>query len=233
MKARLVRAVLAAALSVFVVGSSEAQRRELSFLAGATYTGATGPLLDDVSGHVGVVGGMTLRLPRGHRIAMEVDFLIVHRRITGERSPTTAPPAFAGPEADFAKVTFLEIPLMFRFQEPYRSYRPVRPFLLLGPSLAIRVACGREVRVSPSTIRKADCSESAPEADPFAPSLYQVADVALHAGLGVEIRRLALFVRGSRSLRSLVESGALPSSPFDGAKLWGLSAGVDYLVRVF
>jgi hypothetical protein len=228
-----VRAVGALALAVLHSGSSEAQRREVSFLAGGTYSSASGSLLTNVTGHAGVLAGMTVRLPRGQRLAMEVDFLIVHRRLTGERAPSTAPPAFAGPEADFAKLTFVEIPLMFRFQEPYRAYRPVRPFLFLGPSVAIRLACGREVRLSATAIRGAECAEVRQDSEPFAPALYQDVDVALHAGAGVEIRRLSVFVRANRSLRNLVEGGALPSSPFDGAKLWGISAGVDYVVRVF
>jgi hypothetical protein len=228
-----VRAVLALALSGLHAGASEAQRRELSFLAGGTFSKASGSLLTNVAGHAGVLAGMTVRLPRGQRLAMEVDFLIVHRRLTGERAPSTAPPAFAGPEADFAKLTFVEIPLMFRFQEPYRTYRPVRPFLFLGPSVAIRLACGREVRRSATAIRRAECAEVPQDSEPFAPALYQDVDVALHAGAGVEIRRLSVFVRANRSLRNLVEGGALPSSPFDGAKLWGISAGVDYVVRVF
>jgi hypothetical protein len=233
MRAWRVRAVLVLVGSLLLAHPSEAQRRELSFLAGGTYTRASGPLLAAVSGHAGLLAGMTLRLPRGQRVAMEMDFLVVHRRLTGERDPSTAPPAFAGPEADFAKLTFFEIPLMLRFQEPYRTYRPVRPFLFLGPSVGIRLACGREVRTSPTAVRSADCAERPRDTDPFAPSLYQDVDVALHAGAGVELRRLSLFVRANRSLRSLVESGALPSSPFDGAKVWGVSAGVDYVVRVF
>jgi hypothetical protein len=232
MRSDLMGVSLVSAL-LLVPGIAEAQRRELSFLAGATYTRASAPLLSNVTGHLGFLGGLSLRLPRGQRLAMEVDFLVVHRRLTGERAPSTAPPAFAGPEADFAKLTFVEIPLMFRFQEPYRTYRPVRPFLLLGPSIAIRLACGREVRLSATAIRRAECSEVPQDSEPFAPALYQDVDVALHAGAGVEIRRLSVFVRANRSLRNLVEGGALPSSPFDGAKLWGISAGVDYVVRVF
>jgi hypothetical protein len=233
MRAWRVRAVLALVWALLLAHPSEAQRRELSFLAGGTYTRASGPVLAGVSGHAGLLAGMSFRLPRGHRVAMEVDFLVVHRRLTGERDPSTVPPTFAGPEADFAKLTFFEIPVMIRFQEPYRTYRPVRPFLVLGPSVAIRLACGREVRISPTTVRRADCAERPQDSEPFAPALYQDVDVALHAGAGVELRRLSLFVRANRSLRSLVEAGALPTSPFDGAKVWGVSAGVDYVVRVF
>lgn len=234
MRTVLVTRMLVAALPALHVVPSEAQRRELSILVGGTYSSASGSaVLANVSGHAGVLAGMTVRLPRGPRLAMEVDFLIVHRRLTGERVPSTAPPAFAGPEADFAKLTFVEIPFMFRFQEPYRTYRRVRPFLFLGPSVAIRLACGREVKLSATAIRRAECAEVPQDSEPFAPALYQDVDVAMHAGVGVEMRRLSVFVRANRSLRNLVEGGALPSSPFDGAKLWGISAGVDYVVRVF
>jgi hypothetical protein len=164
---------------------------------------------------------------------MEMDFLVVHRRLTGERAPSSGPPELTGPEADFAKITFVEIPFMLRFQEPYASYRRVRPFLILGPSVAIRLACSREVRESASSVRTRECAERPVESEPFAPALYQDMDVALHGGVGVEIGRLGIFVRANRSLRNLVENGALPSSPFDGAKLWGVSVGVDYVMRVY
>jgi hypothetical protein len=233
MRTGLARATLAVLLGL-LAGPVEAQRREMSVLLGPTYTGASGPLLAEVSEHVGFLGGLSLRLPRSHRISLEADFLVVHHRLTGTRFPSDLPPEFAGPEADFAKVTFVEVPLMFRFQEPYRTYAPVRPFLQLGGSIAVRLKCDREIRpVSGSDARPTSCSGRPVDSEPFAPSVYQNMDVAVHAGAGVEIGRLALFVRGKRSLRNLVETGAFPSSPLDGAKMWALSAGVDYLVKVF
>jgi len=222
-----------AALLMLLTCPAEAQRREMSVLLGGTYSGASGPLLASVSEHTGFLGGITLRLPRSHRISLEADFLIVHHRLTGTRFPSDLPVEFAGPESDYAKVTFVEIPLMFRLQEPYRSFSPVRPFLQLGGSIAVRVTCDREIRVSASEQRSIECSGRPVDSEPFAPSVYQNMDVAVHGGVGVEIGRLAVFLRGKRSLRNLVETGAFPSSPLDGAKMWALAAGVDYLVRVF
>jgi hypothetical protein len=63
-------------------------------------------------------------------------------------------------------------------------------------------------------------------------AIYQTLDVGLLGALGVEIRRFSLSVRGERSLRNLVDRGALPTSPMDNAKLWTASLSLEYLLRV-
>ncbi len=212
-----------------------AQRREISILGAANYTSATGPLLTEVEGHPGFAAGIGVRIPRSSRVAFESDFLVVHRRLTGRRAESTAPPTFAGPQADFARITYLEIPMLFRFQRPYSSNYPVRPFLVLGPSIAIRIGCSREIITAGGAVQDEGCpgTRSGTSTDPFVPALYQDVDLALQFGGGVEFRRIGIFARGMRSIRNLVDTGALPSSPFDGSKAWSVTAGLDYMLRVF
>ena len=67
---------------------------------------------------------------------------------------------------------------------------------------------------------------------PFIPPSYQAVDFGLMGSLGVEIRRFSISFRAERSARSLIDSGALPTSPLDSAKLWTISANLEYLLRV-
>jgi hypothetical protein len=112
----------------------------------------------------------------------------------------------------------------------------VRPFLVLGPYFGIRLACRREVLEADSTRRHTDCSatpdDATPGTSPFIPAIYQTLDVGLLGALGVEIRRFSFSVRGERSLRNLVDRGALPTSPMDTAKIWTASLSLEYLLRV-
>jgi hypothetical protein len=57
-------------------------------------------------------------------------------------------------------------------------------------------------------------------------------DVGLLGSVGVEIGRLAFSGRIERSIVSLVDAGAIPTSPFDGSKLWSGSVSIEYLLRV-
>lgn len=224
----LVRGVLTLALAGATALPVSAQRRELALTMAATYTGATGPLLEKTSGKMGFMAGIQLRLPRSARFSFQSEFLVVHRRLIGERAPSSLPPSLVGPEADFARLTYLEVPLMLRFQRAYSLDAPIRPFLVVGPSVSVRIGCSREIRESATVVRAATCREPG-----FAPALYQDLDVALQFGGGVEFRRVALSIRGTRSFRNLVDPSALPTSPFDGAKLWSVFAGVDVMARWF
>ncbi len=231
------RAPLLAALLLLAAAPLAAQRREFTIMGGGNLTSATGDALESVDPRPGFTGGISFRLPRSSRITFVSQFLVTHRRLRGERPASSPSQPFPGPIADEAALTYLEIPLLLRFQRSYHSERPVRPFLELGPSVAIRLGCAREILEEGTGAREIDCSVTPdgqqPGPGPFIPALYQSMDIAVNGGVGVEIRGVSLGVRGFRSLRSLVETTALPSTPFDGARAWGLTGGVDVMVRVF
>ena len=227
-----------AVLAVLLVGGSPlaAQRRELVVLAGVNYSGATGGNLDRSESRAGFLGGVSLRMPRSARVSFQTDFLVVERRLFGERAPSTLPPLQVGPISDAATLLYAEIPLTFRIQSGYSTVRPVRPFLVLGPYLGIRLGCRRDVVEGDSTRRHTDCSATpsdlVPGATPFIPASYQNVDVGLLGTLGVEIRRMSLGARFERSIINLVEPGAIPSTPFDKSKLWSASLLIEYMIRV-
>lgn len=213
-----------------------AQRRELTVVVGGNYTGVTSPTLFKSESRTGFQGGISLRMPRSPRFSFQSELLLVQRRIYGERAPSSQAPLLVGPISDAANLLYVQIPLLLRFQHGYSTERPVRPFLVLGPFFSIRMSCNRDVVDADSTRRETDCSATpddvVPGPTPFIPALYQAVDVGLLAALGVEIRRFSFSVRGERSFRALVESGALPTSPLDNAKFWTASASIEYLIRV-
>src|SRR5438552_3149071 len=108
-----------------------AQRKELTVLAGANYSGATGGNLAKSQSRSGFLGGLSLRLPRSSQVSFQTEFLVVQRRLSGERAPSSAPPIQVGPISDAARLLYAEVPLMIRFQRGYSTERVMRPFLTL------------------------------------------------------------------------------------------------------
>jgi hypothetical protein len=217
-------------------GPLAAQRREVAVVAGVNYTGATGERLTKSTAQTGFLVGASIRLPRTARFSFQTEFLVVERRLTGERAPSLQSPTLAGPKTDVARLFYAQIPLLLRFQQGYSSVRPVRPFLVLGPYLAIRMNCRRDATTDAGAVIRNDCSPTPknvnPGIDPFIPAAYQTLDVGLLGQFGVELRRFAVSVRGERSFTSLVEQGAVPTSPFDRARMWSGSVVLEYMLRV-
>jgi len=230
-------AVALLGLTCLLAASAGAQRRELTFLAGGTLSGASGGALSEVDQRTGLAGGLSLRLPRSPRFSLETQLLAVQKRLVGQREPSTAPPIQVGPRSDDINLWYIEADILLRVQRGYSTMHPVRPFFQLGPYGGFRLSCRRSVSRDDGTVQPADCNITSGSANPgsesFIPAVYQEVDVGLLGGLGVEIRQFALGVRFSRSLRDLVESGAtVRTSPFDGSRLWSVMVSVEYLVRV-
>jgi len=227
---------LAAIAGTFLGGPLAAQRREIAVTAGVNYSGATGGGLSKSTPKMGFLAGVSIRLPRTSRFSFQTEFLIVERRLLGERPPSTQSPTFVGPRTDFARLFYAQVPLLLRFQQGYSAVRPVRPFLVLGPYLAIRMSCRRDATTDAGDKVRNDCSPTPtnvlPGVDPFIPAAYHTLDVGLLGQFGVELRRFAVSVRGERSFTSLVEQGAVPTSPFDKARLWTGSVVLEYMLRV-
>ena len=213
-----------------------AQRKELTVLAGANYSGATGGNLAKSQSRSGFLGGLSLRLPRSSQVSFQTEFLVVQRRLSGERAPSSAPPIQVGPISDAARLLYAEIPLMFRFQRGYSTERAMRPFLTLGPYIGVRIGCRRDLVEGDSTMRHTDCSNNPTDIlvgnQPLISAAYQSVDLGGVASFGVEIRRMSVAVRIERSIVSLVDPGAVPTSPFDRSKLWSGSLSIEYLLRV-
>ena len=227
---------LAAVAVIFCGGPLAAQRREVAVVAGVNYTGATGGSLAKSTAQMGFVAGASLRLPRTARFSFQTEFLVIERRVTGERVPSTLSPTLAGPKSDAARLFYAQVPLLLRFQRGYSAVRPVRPFLVLGPYLAIRMSCRRDAATDAGAVIRNDCSTTPsnvnPGSDPFIPASYHTVDVGLLGQLGVELRRFAVSLRGERSFTSFVEPAAVPTSPFDKARLWSGSVVLEYMLRV-
>jgi hypothetical protein len=228
--------LLTLAAGVCAVSQLAAQRRELTLVAGANYTGVTSPTLHKSTSRTGWQGGLSMRIPRTAQFSFQAELLVVQRRLAGERAPSTQNPLLVGPISDAANLLYAQVPLLFRFQHGYSTEKPVRPFLVLGPYVSIRLACRREVVEADSTRRKTDCSSTPEDVEagptPFIPPLYQSMDLGLMGAIGVEIRRFSFSVRGERSFRPLVDASALPTSPLDNSKTWAASVSMEYLLRV-
>lgn len=227
---------LAALAATLLGGRLSAQRREVAVSLGVNYTGATGGDLSKSTAQAGFLAGVSIRLPRTSRFSFQTEFLLVERRVSGERPPSTQSPTLVGPRTDAARLFYAQVPLLLRFQQGYSTVRPVRPFLVLGPYLAIRMSCRRDATTDAGAVIRNDCSPTPtnvnPGVDPFIPAAYHTVDVGLLGQFGVELRRFAVSLRGERSFTSLVEQGAVPTSPFDKARLWSGSVVVEYMLRV-
>ncbi len=214
----------------------EAQRRELTLLAGSNYTGASGGNVFKSTARQGFLGGVSLRMPRSAKFSFQSEIILIKRNLFGERAPSSEPPLLAGPKSDDARLLYAQIPLLLRFQRGYSTEHPVRPFLVFGPYVGVLLSCKRDVVEADDTRLKSDCSATPTGGGggttPFITAVYQDVYIGLMAALGVEIKRFSIGVRGERSIRNLVDPGALPSSPFDNARMWGGAVTVEYLLRV-
>ena len=230
--------IVVALLSLAALGSAHpalAQRRELTVLGGGNLSGATGPNLFRGQTRAGFVGGLSLRLPRTPRFSVQTELLIARHQLFGQRAATTQPPLQAGLLADEAQLLSLEIPVLLRFQRGYSQLLPVRPFMVLGPYIGVRLNCRREVTESNGNKHITDCTVASGSfgSETVLPAVYQEVDVGLLAGLGVEIHRVALGARFQRSFRNLVEpQGGIHTSPFDGSRLWVATVTAEFLIRV-
>ena len=226
-------ALLLAVTAGCVVTPALAQRKELTLLAGGTLSGASSGNLDELQARPGFVAGVSLRLPRTARFSLETQALVIQRRMFGQRPATTQPALQAGPLTDAPSLWFIEVPILLRFQQGYSTVRPVRPYLSLGPYLAVRLGCSREITDQNGTRRATDCSVNPANSPGFIPAVYQEVDLGLLGGIGVEIHQFSLGARFERSLRNMVEpGGGVHTSPFDGARLWTALVSVEYLIRV-
>jgi hypothetical protein len=211
-----------------------AQRRELALLAGGNVSGATGPRIDKSEAHTGFRAGLSLRLPRSPMLSFQTELLLVQHRFYAERAPSTLPPVQVGPKSDAPNLLLVQIPLLLRIQRGYSTERPVRPFLVLGPYIGVRVACKRELVEASGGVIHTDCSvtDHPVTTDTYFAALFQDVDVGILGELGVEVNRFSLGLRGEKSVRNLVEPGSLPTSPLERSRLWSASLSVGYLLRV-
>jgi hypothetical protein len=208
----------------------QAQPRELTLVAGANLSGASGPVVGRSEARSGFQAGLSLRFARGPRLSLQSEVMLVQRRIYGERGPGSP-----GPISDAANLLYFQIPVLFRFQQEPGAGRGVRPFLVVGPFVAIRLHCGRELTESDGNVRHIDCSVTANNQVgnvPYFAASYQEVDAGLLGELGVEIHRFSLRVRGEKSLNDLVAGGVVRTTPLERAKLWSGSFSVEYLLRV-
>lgn len=234
--ARIVTCVIAFA-AVAAVAPALAQRKELTVVAGGTLSWANGSHLAEVDKRTGFAAGLSLRLPRTSQFSLQTDLLVIQRRMLGRRPNSTLTPLQTGPLTDAASLLFIELPILLRFQRGYSSVRPVRPWLVLGPYLAVRLDCRREVSETSGNTRRTDCTVPGGNftvgSETYLPAVYQEVDVGILGGIGVEVRRFGLGARFERSVRNLVEpSGGVHTSPFDGSRLWSMTLSLEYLVRV-
>lgn len=213
-----------------------AQRRELTLLVGGNLSGASGGRIAKSESRTGFQGGLSVRLPRSAMIYFQPEVLLVQRRFYAERTPSAQSAQLVGPFSDAPSMLYVQIPLLMRIQRGYSTERTVRPFLVLGPYVAVRVGCTREVVEADGSVTSTDCSVTPGNhqagSNPFFPAVYQEVDVGLMGQAGVEVRRFSLGLRGEKSLRNLVDPGAIPTSPLDRARIWSASLSVEYLLRV-
>ncbi len=213
-----------------------AQRRELTLLAGGNLSNASGGRVKSSEARSGFQTGLALRMPRTSRVSFEVELLLVQRRFFAARAPSTLPSQQVGPRSDAPNLLFAQIPVLMRVEKGYSTTRPLRPFLVLGPYLGLRLSCKRELVEASGAVSHPDCTVTPPGfqpgVDPFFPALYQDLDVGFLGEVGLEMRRFALGLRGQKSVRNLVDPGAFPTSPLEGSRIWSASLSVQYLLRV-
>jgi hypothetical protein len=236
MRAATVPAFLLVLSAAGAAAPLAAQRRELTLLAGGNFSGASGGGIDKSQARAGFQAGLSLRMPRSPMLSFQTEVLVVQRRLFAERAPSTLPSQQVGPRSDAPNLIFAQIPLLLRIQRGYSTRRPVRPFLLLGPYIGVRLACKRELVEASGGVSHPDCTVTPPgfqpTADPYFPALYQDLDVGFLGELGVEARRIALGLRFEKSLRNLVEPGGFTTSPLERARIWSASLSAEYMLRV-
>lgn len=231
--ARSLTPVLAVALGLAPM--LPAQTPRIGIVAGANLTGTTGGNVEQMDSRPGFLAGAAFRRRANNRVMFEAQVLGVLHRFYGKRPASTLPPVQAGPQADEASLFYLEVPLTLRFEQEQTDAHPLRPFLVVGPYVGIRLSCQRNLTDAGGSTRAVACdvpngSQSGPNA--YFPALYQELDAGVLVELGVEMRRLGVRARGEKSFRNLVEAGSVPTSPFDGAKMWTLSVALEYAIKV-
>jgi hypothetical protein len=236
------RAVSASALLLVLLGGAApaplaAQRQELTVFAGGNFSSVSGGSVDNSKARAGFQVGLSLRLPRSAMLSFQPELLVVQRHFFAARAASTLPARDVGPRSDAPDLLYGQLPLLMRIQKGYSTERSVRPFLVLGPYVGVRLSCKRELIEASGGVSHPDCSFAPPSdrpasTDPFFPAVFEEFDVGFIGELGVEIRRLAVGLRGERSLRNLVAPGALPTSPLEQGKIWSASLSVEYLLRV-
>jgi hypothetical protein len=213
-----------------------AQRREVAVIAGGNFSSASGGRIDHAEAHMGFQGGLSLRIPRTPKLSVQVEFLLIQRRFFAARAPSTLPSSQVGPRSDAPNILFAQVPLLLRFQRGYSTERPIRPYFVVGPFLALRLHCQRTLIEASGGVSHPDCSVTPVDrpvsTDPFFPALFADLDVGLLGEVGVQITRFSVGLRGEKSLRNLVDQGVLPTSPLDRSRLWSASISVGYLLRV-
>jgi len=236
MRAATVPAFLLVLSAAGAAAPLAAQRRELVLLAGGNFSNASGVNIDKSEARAGFQAGLSLRMPRSPMLSFQTELLVVQRRFFAARAPSTLPPGQVGPRSDAPNMLFAQIPLLLRVQRGYSSRRPVRPFLVIGPYIGVRLSCKRELVEASGGVSHPDCSvtpkDRVPGVDPYFPALYQDLDVGFLGELGIQARRLALGFRLEKSLRNVVEPGAFATSPLERARIWSASLSAEYMLRV-
>ncbi|HEU5218118.1 MAG TPA: porin family protein [Gemmatimonadales bacterium] len=229
MRAVSVSAVLLLLSAGPAVAPLAAQRQELTLLAGGNFSGASGDRVAKSTARTGFQVGLSLRLPRSPMLSFQTELLVIQRRFLAERASTSQ-----GPRSDAPNLLYAQIPLLMRVQRGYSTQRPLRPFLLVGPYIAVRMHCRRELVEASGQVSHPDCGVTGhiPGVDPYFPAVYQDVDVGVIGELGIEIRRFSLGVRGEKSVRNIVDPGAIPTSPLDKARVWTVAVSAEYLLRV-
>jgi hypothetical protein len=220
-----------------LVSPLSAQRREFSIFAGPNLTGVSGGRVAHSTSRTGFLAGVSLRIPRSDRFSFQTELLVIQNRVKGERTaaPSGTPPIQVGPASDDADLLYAQLPLLGRFQRGFSTDPGFRPFIVLGPYFGLRMGCRRELLQGDGTIRRTDCEvPNGPVSGPDAyyAAVFQELDVGLLAEVGVERQRFSVKVRGSKSVRNLVDPGAVPTSPFEKARLWYASFSLAYVLKV-
>ena len=118
---------------------------------------------------LGFIGGLTLVKTRPGALGFEADALY---SMKGSKSTG------AGSEASF-KLNYIEVPLLLRFDVPTAG--SIRPHLVAGPALALRVGCSAEGKASGITV-----SLSCDEMEEIFDGTLKSFDVGLTGGGGID-----------------------------------------------
>jgi len=234
LKTHPVVAVTAALMTLAVPAG--AQRREVTVLGGGNYTTASGGNLARNEGQLGFLGGVSVRMPRSAHVSLQAELLVNRRRLFGERGESNLNPLLLGPKRETTRLLYAQIPLLLRVQRGYSTLHPVRPYLAVGGYVSVLLDCHRDTVEADNTPWSGDCTATPTGAGggstPFVPAVYQNVDGGFIGAVGVEVRRFTVSVRGERSIRNLVEPGALVSSPFERTRTWSAALTLEYLLRV-
>jgi hypothetical protein len=137
----------------------------------------------------GFAVGLSLAMPAGKTLEFVPEVLYAEKGTT----------AASGDTPIDIKLTYLEVPLLFRYTIPASG--DVHPFILAGPEIALKLSCN--LSASSGT---ASASESC-DADPDnSPNLKSV-DYGLMFGVGVSVQRVSVSVRYDLGLANVSDDG--------------------------